>query len=207
MRMLTSDENAVVAGGILDTVDVRGRRMGPSDPSFAAFLNEIGAYSNTHSALVAPESGRPGDGRQDAVKDAVEDKAAETAEKLEEVVVEAQKCGIPLSTLFDFTSGESGAVWRECFKNLPQKEKDNLRDALTVIAAGFALEKSNNPIQVAVNVMLHEERLMLAELAKALSANNGWHFGENLATLSKGGWDSQIILKLIQSVFRVTARP
>lgn len=173
----------------------------------AAFLNEIGAYSNTHSALVTAESGRPGDGRQDAVKDAVEDKAAETAEKPEEVVVEAQKCGIPLSTLFNFTSGESGAVWKECFNNLPQKEKDNLRDALTVIAAGFALEKSNNPIQVAVNVMLHEERLMLAELAKALSANNGWHFGENLATLSKGGWDSQIILKLIQSVFRVTARP
>jgi hypothetical protein len=53
---------------------------------------------------------------------------------------------------------------------------------------------------------MHDERLMLAELAKALSANNGWQFGENLATLSKGGWDSQLVLKLIQSVFRVTAR-
>jgi hypothetical protein len=143
---------------------------------------------------------------EDKVKEAVKEKAAEIEEKLEEVVVEAQKCGIPLSTLFDFTSGESGAVWRECFKNLPQKEKDNLRDALTVIAAGFALEKSYNPIKIAVNAMLHEERLMLAELAKALSSNDGWWFGENLATLSKGGWDSQLVLKLIQSVFRVNGR-
>jgi hypothetical protein len=209
MRTLTSDENALVAGG-LDTVDVWGRRDGPSDPSFANFSNYLGAFSNIHSALVAAENGRPGDGRQDrqdAVKDEVEDKAAETAEKLEEVVVEAQKCGIPLSTLFNFTSGESGAVWKECFNNLPQKEKENLRDALTVIAAGFALEKSYNPIKIAINALMHDERLMLAELAKALSANDGWHFGENLATLSKGGWDSQIILKLIQSVFRVTARP
>lgn len=207
MRTLTSDENALVAGG-LDTVDVWGKRDGPSDPSF--FSNYLGAFSNIHSALVAAENGRPGDGRQDlqdAIKDEVEDKAAETAEKLEEVVVEAQKCGIPLSTLFNFTSGESGAVWKECFNNLPQKEKENLRDALTVIAAGFALEKSYNPIKIAINVLMHDERLMLAELAKALSANDGWHFGENLATLSKGGWDSQIILKLIQSVFRVTARP
>ncbi len=77
---------------------------------------------------------------------------------------------------------------------------------MTVIAAGFQLEKSINPVKIAVNVMMHEERLMLAELAKALSANNGWHFGENLATLSKGGWDSQVILKLIQSAFKVTAR-
>ena len=62
------------------------------------------------------------------------------------------------------------------------------------------------PIKIAINVLMHDERLMLAELAKALSANNGWQFGENLATLSKGGWDSQLVLKLIQSVFRVTAR-
>jgi len=155
--MLTSDENAVVAGGNLDTVDVRGRRMGPSDPSFAAFLSEIGAYSNTHSALVAAESGRPGDGRQDAVKDAVEDKAAETAEKLEEVVVEAQKCGIPLSTLFNLASGESGKVWKDCFEKLPQNEKENLKTALTIIAAGLALEKSYNPIKIAVNTLLHDD--------------------------------------------------
>jgi isoaspartyl peptidase/L-asparaginase-like protein (Ntn-hydrolase superfamily) len=68
------------------------------------------------------------------------------------------------------------------------------------------LESSFNPIKIAVNVMLHEERLMLGHLAEALSANDGWQFGENLATLSKGGWDSQLVLKLIQSVFRATAR-
>ena len=70
--------------------------------------------------------------------------AKQTADKLEEVTVEAQKCGIPLSTLFNFSTGESGAVWKECFNNLPQKEKENLWDALTVIAAGFALENSYN---------------------------------------------------------------
>jgi undecaprenyl pyrophosphate synthase len=69
------------------------------------------------------------------VKKEVEKMAKQTADKLEEVTVEAQKCGIPLSTLFNFSTGESGAVWKECFENLPQKEKDDLRDALNTIAA------------------------------------------------------------------------
>ncbi len=216
MRALNAQEQESVSGALLPEVPVHGRRI--RDPLFDPLRTGfLGGDQYLYTLLMTQ---RPGVGDDDGGGDAateervekqevlveVKKKAAETAEKLEEVVVEAQKCGIPLSTLFNFSTGESGAVWRECFSKLPQTEKDNLKIALTTIAAGMKLEESFNPITIAVNVMLHEERLMLGHLAAALSANDGWQFGENLATLSKGGWDSQLVLKLIQSVFKVTAR-
>lgn len=209
MRMLNYRELGEVAGRGLEEVEITARRYERK------WATDYGAGGNADGSRAASamamehENFRPEDPRADeesSVKKEVDKKTKEIAEKLEEVTVEAQKCGISLSTLFNFTTGESGAVWKDCFKNLPQNEKENLRDALTVIAAGFALEKSLNPIKIAVNTLMHDERLMLAELAKSLSANDGWWFGENLATLSKGGWDSQLVLKLIQSVFRVNGR-
>jgi hypothetical protein len=204
--MLTSDENALVAGGILDTVDVRGRRMGPSDPSFAAFLNDLGAPPNTHSLLVAAENGRPGDGRQDAVKDEAEDRAAETAEKLEEVTVEASRCGMPVAELFVLEQQQAGKAWQECFKNLSDGDKKNLKLALDLIKEGFRPSKDFTPVAVAFKVVFKEEYEMLGHLSNAVTANNGYWFGENLATLSKGGWDSQLILGLIKGVFKSGTR-
>jgi hypothetical protein len=205
MRNLDLEECKLVAGGRQEVI-VPGRRMGPSDPSFAAFLNDLGAPPNTHSLLVAAENGRPGDGRQDAVKDEAEDKAAETAEKLEEVVVEASRCGMPIAELFVLEHQQAGPAWAKCFKNLSDSDKSNLKKALDIIAKGF--EKSNefNPVAVALNVLFTEEREMLKQMAAAVAANNGFWFGENLASLSKGGWDSQLILGLIKGVFKTGTR-
>jgi hypothetical protein len=201
MRILNSIEAMAVAGGrtederrkLLEEVLVHGSSGGGAPWAHPYVVGAgngeawSGMFIGERGGGGGGEDNRPEDSRADAVKKEIEKMAKQTAEKLEEVTVEAQKCGIPLSTLFNFSTGESGAVWKKCFENLPQKEKDNLRDALNTIAAGMTLEKSFNPIKIAVNVMLHEERLMLGHLAAALSANDGWQFGENLATLSKRG--------------------
>lgn len=204
MRILSSDEGVHVAGG-MDTVTVTGRRSGLGDPLRFGFLNDIGAYANTHSMLVAVESGRD-DRSGDPTREAADEKAAEVAEKLEEVVVEASRCGMPVAELFVLEHQQAGPAWEKCFKNLSDSDKSNLKQALDIIAKGFEPSKGYSPTMVAFNLLFKDEREMLKHLANAVAANNGWQFGENLATLSKGGWDSQLILGLIKGVFKTGTR-
>jgi hypothetical protein len=205
MRNLDLEETKLVAGGRQEVI-VPGRRMGPSDPSFAAFLNDLGAPPNAHSLLAAAENGRPGDGREDSVREEAEERSAETAEKLEEVTVEASRCGMPVAELFVLEQTQAGPAWQKCFQNLSDEDRKNLKLALDIIAAGFKPSDGFTPLAVAFKFVFKDELEMVKELSKAVAANDGRWFGENLATLSKGGWDSQLILGLIKGVFKVTNR-
>ena len=55
---------------------------------------------------------------------------------------------------------------------------------------------------MAFKVVFKEEYEMLGHLSNAVTANNGYGFGENVASLAKGGWDSQLVLNLIKGVFK-----
>lgn len=204
MRTLSSDEGVHVAGG-MDTVTVTGRRSGLGDPLRFGFLNDIGAYANTHSMLVAVESGRD-DRSGDPTREAADVKAAEVAEKLDEVVVEASRCGMPVAELFSLESSRSGEVWGSCFENLSVDDKSKLRHALDIIAKGLKPSDSLKPIELAYKALMTEDLKMVEHLSAAVAANDGHWFGENLATLSKGGWKSQIIIGLIKGVFKATTR-
>ena len=150
--------------------------------------------------------GDGGAGAGGAVWKDAEKRAADTAEKLEEVVVEASRCGMPIAELFVLEHRQAGSAWEQCFKNLSDSDKKNLKLALDTIAAGFQPSKDFNPTAIAFNAVFKEEREMLKHLANAVATNNGWQFGENLASLSKGGWDSQLILGLIKGVFKTATR-
>ena len=192
MRMLTSDENALVAGG-LDTVDERGRRMGPSDPSFAAFLNDLGAPPNTHSLLVAAENGRPGDAREDALSE-LEEVLVE-AEKIlaDNLKVDLSKCGIPLNLLLNPPSKiDSMELWRECFKTLTPEDRKNLADAFKEL-----------------NKIITERKLATAftgnwikHCIAAIESNNGGWFGQNYFDTMQSAKISAVIAAGLKIVTR-----
>lgn len=170
MRMLTSDENALVAGGRLDEVTVPGRRMGPSDPLRSAFLNEIGAYDNTHSALVAVEDGRPGDARQNDSSE-MEEVLVE-AEKIlaDNLKVDLRKCEIPLDYLLNPPDKwESSRVWAECFKTLTPEDRKDLADAFKDLST--VIKTSNIATAVTGN--------WIKQCIIAIESGNGGWFGQN----------------------------
>lgn len=170
MRMLTSDENALVAGGRLDEVTVPGRRMGPSDPLRSAFLNEIGAYDNTHSALVAVEDGRPGDARQNDSSE-MEEVLVEVEKILaDNLKVDLSKCGIPLHLLLNpLDKIDSGDYWKKCFETLTPEDRKNLAEAFK------DLNKLISDKKLATSVTGN----WIKHCIIALESNNGGWFGWN----------------------------
>jgi len=217
MRKLSVEEQMGVAGGFnqwndgpIDEVTVPGKRPRKKDP-FQGFADmpDLPDDSDFGVGMLGMKfyGGGGGGTPEDSVKKEAKDRAAETAEKLEEVVVNASRCGMPVAELFLLEHTQAGPAWLECFKNLSNSDRSNLKQALDIIAAGFKPSKDFNPTAVAFNVLFKEEQEMLKHLANAVAMNNGWHFGENLASLSKGGWDSQLILGLIKGVFKTVIRP
>jgi len=177
--MLTSDENALLAGGRLDEVTVPGRRMGPSDPLRSAFLNEIGAYDNTHSALVAVEDGRPGDARQNDSSE-MEEVLVE-AEKIlaDNLKVDLRKCEIPLDYLLNPPDKwESSRVWAECFKTLTPEDRKNLADAFKDLST--VIKTSNIATAVTGN--------WIKQCIIAIESGNGGWFGQNYFDTLQSAW-------------------
>jgi hypothetical protein len=216
MRKLSVREQMGVAGGFnqwndgpMDEVDVTGKRPKKKDP-FQGFADipDLPEDSDFGVGMLGIKfyGGGGGGTPEDKVKKEAKEKAAETEEKLEEVVVEASRCGMPIDELFLLEHTQAGPAWQQCFQNLSDSDKSQLKKALDIIAAGFQPSKDFNPTAIAFNVLFKEEREMLKHLANAVATNNGWHFGENLASLSKGGWDSQLILGLIKGVFKTVAK-
>jgi hypothetical protein len=183
MRNLDLEESKLVAGGRQEVI-VPGRRMGPSNPLFAAFLNDIGAYSNIHSSLVAAENGRPGDARQS------------DSSEMEEVLVEAEKiladnlkvdltkCGIPLDYLLNPPDKwESSRVWAECFKTLTPEDRKNLADASKDLSK--VIKTSNLATAVTGN--------WIKQCITAIESGNGGWFGQNYFDTLQSGKLSAVI--------------
>jgi hypothetical protein len=229
MRDLTADEREIVAGGWAfdeyrgedgggggeywaGEVVITARRGGwwpsnwwsnlrrrtptpppPSDDSGGGGSDSSDPYS---------EDGAPGGGAVDPMRAELDKKTKETAEKLQEVEVNVSRCGIPESELFLWSlDGHSANVWKTCFASMSHENKTNLSAVLDLIIKGF---EPDNKSTLIYKLLIKADLDMVKEISKAIKNDRGDWFGNNVATLSKGGPQSQMFVALIEGVFKFT---
>lgn len=221
MRDLTADEREIVAGGwafdeyrgedLLGEVVVTARRGDwRSTSTWWKYLHrptppppsDDSGGGGSDSSDPYPENGAPGGGAADSMQTELDKKMEQTTEKLQEVEVNVKRCGIPQSELFHWSlDGHSANVWKTCFASMSHENKTNLSAVLDLIIKGF---EPDNKSTLVYKLLIKADLDMVKEISKAIKNDRGDWFGNNVATLSKGGPQSQMFVALIEGVFKFT---
>ena len=225
MRNLTAEEWVVVSGGSdsdgspNDEVTIYASRprsgywLSQQHSTWSRYRNrstppppsDDSGGGGSDSSDPYPEDGAPGGGAADSMQKELDKRTEQTTEKLQEVEVNVSRCGIPQSELFLWSlDGHSANVWKTCFASMSHENKTNLSAVLDLIIKGF---EPDNKSTLFYKLLIKADLDMVKEISKAIKNDRGDWFGNNVATLSKGGPQSQMFVALIEGVFKFMELP